>query len=301
MNAAMLIVPVALMLLIITFVLVRVAGRENRRSKSNTSAKNHFDKARQVGLRLEGVYRLAGTRLSSADLVKHAQELYSDDSEFRQLWNEVKERGPSDADLKWLSLWRPDGVIEDVEVASTKEIIGAFERIEGDTVYLSRIRQLLISRAEPSTAHERDELLNEVASLVRDGGEDICNSLVELMYPTIETGRDAELGNLSLDIADLLGKVGDVTLPSLMRALGKTKWAHRAIGLNGSDKAIVILIDELRSNQWRRVEAAAYGLAVSRSKRAIPVLQKVYEELPWKMPVGEVSMACAYALTELRK
>ncbi|MBM4286452.1 MAG: thioredoxin [Deltaproteobacteria bacterium] len=59
-----------------------------------------------------------------------------------------------------------------------------------------------------------------------------------------------------------------MVIPYLTLSLERSSYVHQALGLLGSEAALQVLFDELRSSDWRRVAAAAQGLGIARNPRA---------------------------------
>lgn len=90
--------------------------RQEQVRRDNEVAKIAFEKARRLGELIHKHYLAARETQSwltrsvtpSDDdlLVKIARDLYTKNSEFRILWEEVKGEGPGTAHLTWLRLWK---------------------------------------------------------------------------------------------------------------------------------------------------------------------------------------------------
>ena len=97
------------------------------------------------------------------------------------------------------------------------------------------------------------------------------------------------------EAVDRLAEVGEAALPVLLGHLGESRFIAFALGRIGTAPAIDALGRELISSDWRRVEAAARGLGMSRSPSAKPYLQdarggrlaqsvaEVHEAIEWAM------------------
>ena len=102
------------------------------------------------------------------------------------------------------------------------------------------------------------------------------------------------------EAANELAALGGVAVPKLMRHLGKSWFVAAALGKIGTREALAALGRELRSEDWRRVEAAARGLGISKNPDAIPILESVRGSRA-ETTIAEVHQAFNWALGELQK
>jgi DNA-directed RNA polymerase subunit RPC12/RpoP len=85
-------------------------------ARNNAIAAAQFEKARTLGIMFHSAYRAAmsdrspaydrDTPLDDGLLLELARMQYTNDPDFRSLWDDVKEEPPGQAHLRWLCLWR---------------------------------------------------------------------------------------------------------------------------------------------------------------------------------------------------
>jgi hypothetical protein len=102
------------------------------------------------------------------------------------------------------------------------------------------------------------------------------------------------------DAVEDVVKLGETAVPKLLANLGKGRLFALALGKIGTKPAFDALATELRSSDWRRVEAAADGLGVSGNVAAIPILEAARAQAH-ELRIAEVANAFASALAELEK
>ena len=158
---------------------------------------------------------------------------------------------------------------------------------------------MLLHAVENATASGQESIYSKAALLAKNCGVPVYKLLASALFPTIERELDAEIGNRSHYISIVFGKIGEASLPTLIPMLPKSQWAHYALGYIGTEKAVDFLLKELRSTNWRRVAAAATGIGISKNKGALPELRAIYADLPIRMPIGEVSVACKQAIDKI--
>jgi len=91
---------------------------------------------------------------------------------------------------------------------------------------------------------------------------------------------------------------GEAAIPLLTDRLGKSKYIAFALGLLGTDAAVSTLAKELGSRDWRRVEAAAIGLGLTKNPKAKDHVQSLLGSR-LDREVAEVHSALARAMSQL--
>ncbi len=91
---------------------------------------------------------------------------------------------------------------------------------------------------------------------------------------------------------------GADAVPLLLAQLGRSEYVALALGSISTDEALRALNQELRSNEWRRVEAAAKGLGRSNHPSAATMLE-VARNSRFANTIAEVSTAIAKALNQI--
>lgn len=99
---------------------------------------------------------------------------------------------------------------------------------------------------------------------------------------------------------DEIVRIGEPAVPVLLKHLGSSLYIALALGKIGNQAALNALSQELRAPDWRRVEAAARGLGVSKNPNAISILEAVRGS-GYDLRVAEVHQAFNWALGELEK
>lgn len=101
------------------------------------------------------------------------------------------------------------------------------------------------------------------------------------------------------EAANELAALGGTAVPELKRHLGRSRFIAAALGKIGTAEALTALAGELSSQDWRRVEAAARGLGLSKRPEAVPILESVLGSRA-ERTIVEVHQAFTWALGELR-
>jgi hypothetical protein len=101
------------------------------------------------------------------------------------------------------------------------------------------------------------------------------------------------------EAANALVALGGAAVPRLMRHLGESWFIAAALGKIGTRETLAALGGELRSEDWRRVEAAARGLGISKNPDAIPILESARGSRA-ETTIAEVHHAFNWALGELQ-
>ena len=143
----------------------------------------------------------------------------------------------------------------------------------------------------------------EAVSLCREIGDPAIEALVNMMGKDIQSRLDSENSHRSDNVAYVLGKVGKISIPALSSALSISSYAHWALGMVArltedevvKSEATQILLAEVKSTDWMRVEAAVKGLGISRDKSALPVIQAVRNSTS----SYEIMVACDDAIERL--
>jgi len=100
---------------------------------------------------------------------------------------------------------------------------------------------------------------------------------------------------------DALARVvtrGADAVPLLLAHLGRSKYVALALGSISTDEALRALNQELRSNEWRRVEAAAKGLGLSNNPNAVAMLEFA-RNTTLAQTIAEVSAAITEGLAQI--
>ena len=91
---------------------------------------------------------------------------------------------------------------------------------------------------------------------------------------------------------------GARAVPLLLPQLGRSKYVAIALGKISTDEALRALNDELRAEEWRRVEAAATGLGFSDNPNAITILEAARKGV-FAQRIAEVSSAITKSLAQI--
>lgn len=148
-----------------------------------------------------------------------------------------------------------------------------------------------------------DDETEEAVSLCSEIGDPAFKALVDMLGKDIQSRLDSENSHRSDNVAFVLGRVGKATIPALSSALHISSYAHWALGIVArltEDEAVrndvtVILLSEIKSADWMRVEAAVKGLGISKEKSALPVIQAVRDSTS----SYEIMLACDNAIEKL--
>ena len=148
-----------------------------------------------------------------------------------------------------------------------------------------------------------DDETEEAVSLCREIGDPAIEALVKMMGKDIESRLDSENSHRSDNVAFVLGKVGKMSIPALSSALHISSYAHWALGIVArleEDEAVKreaadILLAEILSPDWMRVEAAVKGLGISKDKSALPVVKALRNSTS----SYEIMVACDNAIEKL--
>jgi len=114
-------------------------------------------------------------------------------------------------------------------------------------------------------------------------GQPAIEPLIDCMEKDIATGMDAELGSTSYYAAVALSKIGQPAVKPLLKALPSTRWAHFALGMIGGEEASQALRNELRTGNWRRIQAASRALGEIGDARALPALKQLTGTRSWEV------------------
>ena len=143
----------------------------------------------------------------------------------------------------------------------------------------------------------------EAVSLCREIGDPAIEALVNMMGKDIQSRLDSENSHRSDNVAYVLGSVGKMSIPALSSVLHISSYAHWALGMVArlaedetvKREATEILLKEVVSSDWMRVEAAVKGLGISKEKSALPVIQAVRDSTS----SYEIMLACDNAIEKL--
>lgn len=113
-------------------------------------------------------------------------------------------------------------------------------------------------------------------------------------------GRTVLVRKPYFDAVDEIERMGPAAIPTLVNNLGRGQLIALALGRIGTKTALDALEIELRSADWRRVEAAAQGLGASRDVAAIPILEAAHRHA-LESGIAAVSIAFASAVAQLEK
>jgi len=138
------------------------------------------------------------------------------------------------------------------------------------------IKELIGKLSSKESAEEAIPALVEI-------GQPAIEPLIECMEKDIATGMDAEMGSRSYHAAVALSKIGQPAVEPLLKALPSTRWAHFALGLIGGEEAFQTLLEELRTGNWRRIQAAARALGEIGNDRALPALKQLTGTSSWEV------------------
>lgn len=115
--------------------------------------------------------------------------------------------------------------------------------------------------------------------------------------------KNRALGDNELPYHQILEQVvqqGEAIIPQLLDNLGKGKFISLALGMIGTEACVRALADELLSSDWRRAEAAATGIGLSKNSDAIHLLESARDS-GYHSTVAEVHSAIGWAIAELHK
>ena len=126
-------------------------------------------------------------------------------------------------------------------------------------------------------------------------------SLMENMRILLEYGfRNDILSDAPYyEAAQEVAALGAAVVPELEKSLGKSRFIAMALGMIGTPEALSALGRELGFEDWRRVEAAARGLGLSKKPEAISILESARGSRA-EATIVEVHQAFNWALGELR-
>lgn len=149
-------------------------------------------------------------------------------------------------------------------------------------------------------------LLNRLLETVRQrrgGRASIDIDLAERVALLADFGfeRHLLLASQETPYEDALTSVvarGADAVPLLLEHLGRSKYVALALGSISTDDALRALNQELRSHEWRRVEAAAKGLGLSDNPNAVTMLE-VTRSTTLAQTIAEVSTALTKALAQI--
>jgi hypothetical protein len=91
---------------------------------------------------------------------------------------------------------------------------------------------------------------------------------------------------------------GPAAVPLLIAQLGRSRYVALALGTISTNEALRALSEELRSNEWLRVEAAAQGLGLSDNPNAVTLLETARGTAS-AQTIAEVSSAITKALAQI--
>lgn len=137
-------------------------------------------------------------------------------------------------------------------------------------------------------------LLDELVSL----GSAAVPALIAVLPPTFATG-EVDLRQSSDSPHEALRRIGEPAVAPLITAMNTTPQAHRVLGMIGGRRCLQALRKEMRHPDWRRREAACFGLC----RMEDPIVCEAWPDLVSASDdsVGEVVMAAGYAVKHIRQ
>lgn len=138
------------------------------------------------------------------------------------------------------------------------------------------VKELIVKLSKKESAEEAIPILVKM-------GQPVIEPLIDCMEKDIATGMDAEFGSTSYYAAVALSKIGQPAAKPLLKALPSTRWAHFALGLIGGEEASQALLNELRTGNWRRIQAASRALGEIGDPRALPALKQLTGTRSWEV------------------
>jgi HEAT repeat protein len=122
------------------------------------------------------------------------------------------------------------------------------------------------------------------------------DELIAKLDPDIETGFQDPFVTDSNRAAEELAKMGDAAVEPLMKALPRTSYAHIILGVIGGERAFEALLEELGSDDFRRVAAAADALGKIGDPRALERLRPFLQT-----NIAEVYQAVSKAIAVIER
>lgn len=192
-------------------------------------------------------------------------------------------------------------VVPILRVRSSTRSAGRLQTQPGNNRPAASVRRMVDddSRPAPAGATRR---VDRTGQTVNEMNADDATRLAALVTKLSEygDGRAILLRQPYYEAVDETAKLGAIAVPTLMDRLGSGRLIALALGKIGTKPAFDALATELRSPDWRRVEAAADGLGASRNVAAIPILEAARAQAH-QLRIAEVSNAFASALADLEK